>query len=233
MNKKQISKSVFAAIIIMGLAGFDLFNYVTSAFALGSFGDITFNAFGISIKASIGLALAFCAVDFAGISSIFTEESWPDEPLHVWLLTGGWFIASIVNATLTWWAMVLAVSASATAGNALFTKEQIVRVVPLITAASVFMIRILIIGSIVAADEKKTLRPAPKVTSLPAKTKSSSFINRPLPQSQATAVPPKKAEPSYRVFSAKPSQGAEAPSKNGGVKIHEIGLDDLPDMISR
>ena len=84
---------VFAAIMVGALVAFELFNFGTTEFALGDLlGDLSL---GVVRWATI-LALAFSAMDFAGLSWLFTPRK--KVRVEIWYLVGAWLIAATMNA---------------------------------------------------------------------------------------------------------------------------------------
>ncbi len=138
------------AILIVALLAFELFNFDTTQFALESLlGDIRF----LGLSWATILAIAFCAIDFAGLARLFTPERGTDEPKEVWYLTGAWLLGTSMNAIMTWWAVSLTLL-NHPLGNEVMSREQLIKVVPLFVAVLVWLTRILFIGSLTAAGEK-------------------------------------------------------------------------------
>jgi hypothetical protein len=128
-----------------------LFNYSSTLFALRDIlGDLAFGP----IRWATMLALAFCAIDFAGIARIFTPEQGRDEPAEVWYLFGAWFLAAAFNATLTWWGVSVAVLQHNAAGGVLLGQPVMTKVVPVFVAAMVLIIRVLLINTFSIAGER-------------------------------------------------------------------------------
>ena len=74
-------KTVIGLILVVALVAFEIFNFDTTRYALNSIlGDMAF--WGVT-WATI-LAIAFCAIDFAGLARLFTPERGADEPKAVW-----------------------------------------------------------------------------------------------------------------------------------------------------
>lgn len=137
-------------ILIFALLAFEMFNFDTTRFALESLlGDIRFAGIG---WATI-LAVAFCAIDFAGLSRLFTPERGKDEPKEVWYLTGAWLLGATMNAVMTWWA-VSTVLLSHDLGNEVLSREQLLHIVPVFVAILVWLTRILFIGAVTMAGER-------------------------------------------------------------------------------
>jgi len=143
--------AIFGGILITALLAFEVFNFSTTSFALQDvLGDPKFAGFR---WASI-LAVAFCAMDFAGIARLFTPEQGRDEPAEVWYLFGAWLLAATFNAILTWWGVSVAIMNHNAAGGALVGQEAMIKTVPIFVAGMVWMVRVLIIGTLSVAGER-------------------------------------------------------------------------------
>lgn len=141
---------IFGLLIIGALIAFEIFNYSTTEFAMSDLlGDLKF---GGMTWATI-LALAFCGIDFAGIARLFTPEQGSEEPKEVWYLFGAWLIAATMNAILTWWGVSIAILQHQSLGNAVISREMLLKGVPIFVAMMVWLSRILIIGTFSIAGE--------------------------------------------------------------------------------
>lgn len=141
----------FGVIIIAALLAFEIFNYSTTVFALSDLlGDPEF----AGIRWATILAVAFCGIDFAGIARLFTPEEGEDEPAEVWYLFGAWLLAATMNAMLTWWGVSIAILNHETLGNAVISRETLLRIVPIFVAVLVWLIRVLIIGTFSVAGDR-------------------------------------------------------------------------------
>ncbi len=170
---------VFGVIIVTALFAFEVFNYSTTEFALTDLlGDLSF----AGIRWATILAIAFCGIDFAGIARLFTPEVAPDPQRPVqneaWFLFGAWLLAATMNAMLTWWGVSLAILERQDIGNAVASREVLLRAVPVFVAVLVWLIRVLIIGTFSVAGDRlfsqddqrifSTGRANPRVVSIPA-----------------------------------------------------------------
>ena len=141
----------FGAIILGALLAFEIFNYSTTEFALTDLlGGLDF----VGIRWATILAIAFCGIDFAGIARLFTPEEGVNEPTEIWYLFGAWLLAATMNATLTWWGVSIAIMNHETLGNAVVSRETLLRVVPIFVAVMVWLIRVLIIGTFSVAGDR-------------------------------------------------------------------------------
>ncbi len=143
--------AIFGGILLLALIAFEIFNFSTTAFALRDIlGDLSFFGF----RWSTILAIAFCGIDFAGIARIFTPEQGRDEPVEVWYLFGAWLLAAAFNASLTWWGVSIAILNHSSSGMMLVGATTMQRVVPVLVAIMVWLVRVLLIGTFSVAGER-------------------------------------------------------------------------------
>jgi hypothetical protein len=142
----NVKPSIAFIVIIFGaLIAFEVFNFSTTEHALTDLlGGITF----LGISWATILALAFCGIDFAGIARLFTPEQGMDEPKEVWYLFGAWLLAATMNAILTWWGVSMAIANHPVESSSVVDPKTIVSIVPIFVAIMVWVIRILIIGTL-------------------------------------------------------------------------------------
>ena len=203
--------------LIMGaLLAFELFNYSTTDFALTDLmGPLRF----LNIRWATILALAFCGIDFAGIArlftpvrepmnaseagiaSLFTPERGTGEPKEVWYLFGAWLLAATMNAMLTWWGVAIAILSHSSLGASVISPDTMVTVVPIFVAIMVWVIRVLIIGSLSLAGNRMftqaegAYQAAP--TSLPQPAPTRAAPNQAPPYHPIPKPDPASANPSY------------------------------------
>jgi hypothetical protein len=133
----------FGALMLGALIAFETFNYGTTEFALADLlGDLRF----AGVRWATILALAFCAMDFAGLARLLTPGR-PGQAIEAWYVLAAWFVAAAMNAVLTWWAVSVALAGNAALGSAVVGRETLLRVVPVFVAILVWLIRVLMIGS--------------------------------------------------------------------------------------
>jgi hypothetical protein len=136
---------LYTFIILTALLAFESFNYSTTQFALSDLlGNLTFA--GLS-WATI-LSIAFCGIDFAGIARLFTPDRNSKGTTEVWYLFGGWILAATMNAILTWWAVSLALEDHILKSTSVLSPNLLIKAVPVFVSVMVWLIRILIIGSL-------------------------------------------------------------------------------------
>lgn len=142
---------LFSGLIVGALLAFEVFNYSTTDFALTDLlGDLRFGG----LRWATILALAFCGIDFAGIARLFTPEQGDQEPNEIWYLFGAWLLAATMNALLTWWGVSIAILNHQSLGNALISREALLKGVPVFVALMVWLSRVLIIGTFSIAGER-------------------------------------------------------------------------------
>ncbi len=141
----------FGLMIVGAMIAFEAFNYSTTDYALTDLlGDLKF----LGIRWATILAIAFSGIDFAGIARIFTPEQGADEPKEVWYLFGAWLLAATMNAVLTWWGVSMAIANHAMASTSVVSANTLTKVVPVFVALMVWVIRILLIGSLSRAGDR-------------------------------------------------------------------------------
>jgi hypothetical protein len=185
------------------LIAFEVFNFDTTRYALQDFlGHTSF--MGVT-WASI-LAIAFCAIDFAGLARLFTPEQGEAEQKAIWYLMGAWLLGATLNAAMTWWAVSLTLL-NHSFGNEVLSREQLLQIVPIFVAALVWLTRILFIGAFSVAGEHlfEPDQPVQRVS----QQQTVSVVQRPLrqqpqsrpeptpPQPQPTPRPPVPGRPQY------------------------------------
>lgn len=149
------SGTIYGVIILLAMVAFEAFNYGTTNYALRDLlGDLRF----AGISWATLMALAFCGLDFAGIARLITQNGREENPKSSWYLFGAWLIAATFNAALTWWGVSIAIASHTTLSAALVNTQSLTAIVPVLVAIMVWVIRILIIGSLSSALEK--LNPA-------------------------------------------------------------------------
>ena len=151
-NRLRIRPSIiFVLIMLVALIAFEMFNYSTTNYALDDLlGSLKF----AGINWSTILAIAFCGIDFAGIARLFTPEQASDEPKEVWYLFGAWLLAATMNAILTWWGVSMAIVNHSVRSSAVLDPNTLTKIVPIFVAVMVWVIRVLIIGSLSVASDR-------------------------------------------------------------------------------
>jgi hypothetical protein len=203
--------TAFGLIIVGGLIAFELFNFGTTEFALT---DLLGAQEFAGIRWATILAIAFCAIDFAGIARLFTPQRGQGELTEVWYLLGAWFLAATMNAALTWWGVSLALLSHQGLGNEILGREALLNGVPVFVAILVWLIRVLMIGTLTLAGERLfsmgDRRPGLRVRRLTA-TRPAAMPSEPRPV--ATPAPrPLRAAPKPSLPHEEDYSEASAPS---------------------
>ncbi len=209
---------LFGLLIILALVFFEMFNYSTTDYALKDLlGELEF----LGMPWATILAIAFCGIDFAGIARLFTPEEETTEPKEVWYLLGAWLLAATMNAILTWWGVSMAIMNHTVKSTSVVDVSMLTKVVPIFVALMVWVIRILIIGTLSVAGErifssgsrgeqsiKRSLSPVQPSPSRPAYT-------RPVNQTRSENRREIQPEPTYHSLSA---SGRNTPPRPGGIR---------------
>jgi hypothetical protein len=230
-NLKLRPSLAFGIIILTALLAFEIFNYSTTDYALRDLlGELKF----MGLRWATILSIAFCGIDFAGIARLFTPQQSADEPKEVWYLFGAWLLAATMNAILTWWGVSMAVSNHAVVSSqSVVEPGTLTKIVPAFVAIMVWVIRILIIGSLsyagdhlFSADGKHEGLPASTRRSLgnsatrnlPEYTPAVTLAPRPVVNRTAVARPA-QPQPAHRGASLPP----EPPLNRPEPTYHSLG----------
>lgn len=141
-------QTIMGLLFLVALLAFEIFNFDTTRFALNDFlGEASF----AGLRWATVLAVAFCAIDFAGLLRFFLPQDEDGQmPTEVWYLMGAWLLGATMNALMTWWAVNLALL-NHNFGNEVLSRQQLLEVVPIFVATLVWITRILFIGAFTVA----------------------------------------------------------------------------------
>lgn len=189
---------VFGVIIFVALIAFEMFNYSTTEYALRDLlGTLKF----AGITWGTILSIAFCSIDFAGIARLFMPHA-RGNGQEVWYLFGAWLLAATMNAALTWWGVSMAIANHALKSASVISSETISNIVPVFVAVMVWVIRILIIGSmsyaadhLMGVDRRSSSGFATGSRPRPMPTTAASFSPQPAPRHSVSARPVSNAMP--------------------------------------
>lgn len=151
IRKISLSRlSIIGLLLVIGLLAFEVFNFDTTQFALLSLlGEVSFFGF----RWATILAVAFGAIDFAGLAYMLAPERAQSEHGEVWYLMGAWLLGATMNALMTWWAVSLTLL-SHDLGNEVLGRSDLLHVVPVFVAVLVWLTRILFIGAFSVAGNQ-------------------------------------------------------------------------------
>jgi hypothetical protein len=189
----------WGALIVGALIAFETFNYSTTEFAMRDLlGELRFGG----VAWSTILALAFCSIDFAGLAHMFSNgPKSAKEGLEIWYLFAAWLLAATMNATLTWWGVSIAIIQHGTLGNGILGRETLLKVVPAFVAVLVWLIRVLIIGTLITSSGRIFRTMAPDRNSVPA-------MRRQAPQARRHRPAPKPVAMHNSQAAARPMNGS-------------------------
>ena len=207
-NSPVSLKMAIGLILGIALVAFELFNFDTTRFALANLlGEANF----MGIRWAGILALAFCAIDFAGLTRIFTPERGWEESKAVWYLMGAWLLGATMNAIMTWWAVSLTLLAH-DFGNEVLGREQLLRWVPFFIAVLVWLTRILFIGALSVAGDYVFDFSQPQTQGNRKAVESRPYPTASLPPTtQPMRAKPKRQAP------ARPSSAPSRPRRPAGM----------------
>jgi len=139
-------KGLIQMVVFIGaLIAFEAFNFSTTEFALKDLlGDLRFGG----IRWATLLSIAFCGIDLAGVATLFAPQTEREEPRKTWFMFGAWLLAAIMNATLTWWGVVMAMQSHEVISARFVNANFVTKSVPIFIALMVWVIRILLVGSL-------------------------------------------------------------------------------------
>jgi hypothetical protein len=209
-------QTVIGLILVVALMAFEIFNFDTTQYALRDLlGDIRF----VGLQWATILAIAFCAIDFAGLAHLFTPERGLNEPKEVWYLMGAWLLGAPMNALMTWWAVSLTLL-NHQFGNEVLSREQLLQYAPIFVAVLVWLTRILFIGAFsVAGDHlfssnNDYIVERPQPAARPPAAKPQSIVPRRVPSN-----PQPTPEPVTQVTNRTPDpRPAPKPQTNNRVR---------------
>jgi hypothetical protein len=164
---------------------FEVFNFSTTENALGGvMGGLRF----LGISWATILALAFCGIDFAGIARLFAPEERANGRLEGIYLLAAWLLAGVINAATTWWAVTVALLQQPLLGNELVSRRDLLLYVPILVAGTVWLIRILLIGTLTMSGGKAGIPRIDAVEKKPLSIRQAS--PSPIPASAFTGHSP-------------------------------------------
>lgn len=205
-------KIVIGLILMVALLAFEIFNFDTTRFALESLlGSAAF----VGIPWALILAIAFCAIDFAGLARMFTPEKGKDEPRAVWYLMGAWLLGATMNSIMTWWAVSLTLL-SHDFGNEVLGREQLLTFVPIFVAALVLLTRVLFIGAFAVAGENMFDLAGDADATQPTQQPAARPAAQPVPKTAPASQPGLRRVPDDQgdLPPARPQQQPSPPSNN-------------------
>jgi len=178
--------ATFLALIAGATVLFEAFNFSTTEHALGGvMGGLHF----LGISWATILALAFCGIDFAGIARLFAPEERSDGRVEGIYLLAAWLLAGVINAATTWWSITVALLQQPALGNELASRQDLILYVPILVAGAVWLIRVLLIGTLTLSSGKLDARRNPSLEKKPFPIRQVSPADVPAPVTPASRGP--------------------------------------------
>lgn len=175
--------ATFLALIAGATVLFEAFNFSTTEHALGGvMGGLRF----LGISWATILALAFCGIDFAGIARLFAPEERADGRVEGIYLLAAWLLAGVINAATTWWAITVALLQQPALGNELVSRQDLILYVPILVAGAVWLIRVLLIGTLTLSSGKSDAQRNPPAEKKPFPIRQISPVDIPAPAAPAS-----------------------------------------------
>jgi len=141
---QDLPKRLFESGLLLAaaLVAFEIFSFRTTQYALADLlGDVSF----VNIRWATILAIAFCAIDIAGLLRFFTLGQSGIKSFEAWYLMGAWLLGATMGAFMAWWAVSVTVLYNwPTTG--LLSQIQILDSLPIVVAILVWLMRIIFIG---------------------------------------------------------------------------------------
>lgn len=221
LRKFPIPRGAFmGGLLLLALLAFEIFNFSTTDFALHDLlGDLKF----MGIRWSVILAVAFTGIDFAGIARLFALDD-DEEPVETWYLFGAWFLAATMNALLTWWGVSVALLQHVPAGASVVGQQVVMTVVPIFVAVMVWLVRILLIGTITVAGPRLfqwNFGPRTTTHGRAIPVASSTPRTRPVRAQPREATPVAQPTSTRRVNHVVASNGHTSPSSPANEPVYE------------
>jgi hypothetical protein len=143
---------LYIVVTVMALIAFEAFNFGTTEYALT---DLLGSLKIFGFQWSTLLSIAFCAIDFTGIAKLFAPQTGKRESSSSWYMFGAWILAATMNAILTWWGVVMAMENHSVLSAAIVDASFVGKAVPIFIALVVWVIRILLIGSLSKNEDRQ------------------------------------------------------------------------------
>jgi hypothetical protein len=150
--------ALYVIVFVLALFAFEAFNYSTTDFALSDLlGELRF----AGIAWSTLLSIAFCGIDFAGIALLLAAPTRKEDNRSTWFMFGAWILAATMNAILTWWGVVLAIQSHPVVSAGVVDEGFVTRTVPVFIALMVWVLRILLVGSLSKTSDRQVQDTGP------------------------------------------------------------------------
>lgn len=140
----QLAKHLDAGVLLaLALLAFEIFNFSATRYALSDLlGNISF----ISVRWATILAIAFCAIDVAGLLRFFSLGGSGDTLIEAWYLMGAWLLGATMNALMAWWAVSVTLL-NHPPSSPFLSQLPFLDHLPLLVAILIWLVRLLFIGA--------------------------------------------------------------------------------------
>lgn len=137
VNERALARFVVMFVLGAGWAAFEGFNIVTT-------NDTLTGLFNSNVL-SVLLAFGIVAVDLGGLARLVTPAmSEREDQIVKWVLNGAWAVVAAINASLTWWDVAKRLEAGTIAAPSALIKAGAGIFIPIVIAALVLGVRIML-----------------------------------------------------------------------------------------
>ncbi len=139
----QAKKLDVGLLLALALFAFEIFNFSATSYALSDLlGDISF----VGVRWATILAVAFCAIDAAGLLRFFSLGQGKSAVTEAWYLMGAWLLGAAMNALMAWWAVSITLL-NHPSGNDFLGQLPLLDYLPFLVAILIWLTRLLFIGA--------------------------------------------------------------------------------------
>jgi hypothetical protein len=129
----------------------------------------------------------------------------------VWFLFGTWIMAATMNALLTWWGVVLAISNHSAVSTSVVDVGLVTHAVPILIALMVWVVRILLIGTLSKKGDQ-VLHPANQTGQM------GMLSRRELRQAQSRAAHPEQGKPTPTLSFSRPAKAEKSSRRSNRIE---------------
>jgi len=138
------AKTLDAGLLLaLALFAFEIFSFSATSYALSDLlGDISF----VGVRWATILAIAFCAIDTAGLLRFFSLGQGKRAVTEAWYLMGAWLLGATMSALMAWWAVSVTLL-NHPPGNSFLGQLPLQGYLPFLVAILIWLTRLLFIGA--------------------------------------------------------------------------------------
>ncbi len=140
----RLAKHLDAGLLLaLALLAFEIFNFSATSYALSDLlGGVSF----IGIRWATILAIAFCAIDAAGLLRFFSLGQSGSALTEAWYWMGAWLLGATMSALMAWWAVSVTLL-NHPPGNRFLSQLPLLDYLPFLVAILIWLTRLLFIGA--------------------------------------------------------------------------------------